>query len=195
MGGGLLRQGGQQDRALFLAEVTQGVGGLVGFHPREQPGRVAGVGFGQQLMEFVRVHFLQRVRGGLRLDQVQELLALPAAKILQEVGQLRGTQRVQLPAVPGQPGPALAGVRPERLHRGPVDHHLRGRAGAPAGGPQPAQQRPEADIHPDQPHGPAHGGQVQIRRPHHAGPVDVHELVIEHRTGEGRFPLARHEVP
>ena len=191
--GRLLRQRLEKGGPVLLAEVAQGVGGLVGLHPRHQPGRPGRVGLGQQLVQLLRVHLFQRVRGRLRLDQLQQFLALPAAEVLQQVGQLRGAQRVELAAVPGQ-APALAGIRPEGLHRGPVDDRLGGGTGPPAGRAQQAQQRSEADVDAHQPHRLADRRHVQVRRPDDAGPVDVHQLVIQDLGGQGGLAGAGHEI-
>lgn len=57
-------------------------------------------------MQLTGVHLLQRVGGGARPHQVQQLVAFPPAEVFQQVGQLRRSQRAQLTAVARQLGAA-----------------------------------------------------------------------------------------
>ena len=116
-------------------------------------------------------------------------------EVLEQVGQLTGTQPVQVLVGPRQ-AHRLAGVilLGEGLDGGPVDDPVRRGHAAPASGTQPAQQGGEPDVGPHQAHHVVQPGQVQVGGPEHAHAVHVDHLVVDHvvverhlaRAGAGR---------
>ena len=105
-------------------------------------------------------------------------MALGAAQVLQQVGQLTRPQPLQavLRRLQRAARPVL---RAEAGDAGPVDDPIRGRPGPEPRRAEPPQQAAEPDVHADQLHHPGHPGQVQVRGADDPRAVGIDKLVID----------------
>ena len=168
-----------------LGQLAEDICRLVGFHLLED---VRGALLGhldQDVCRLVRVHFLEDI-GDLRIIEFgQELGPLLVTQVLEDVGQIgrvqpreaiAGDLELDLALAPVQgfdhvPGDqALGDAELEKMAEG--GHELRDA--------QATRESPRTDVHPDDDHLRAVAGELDIVDPDDLGPVDVHDLAVEH---------------
>ena len=155
----------------------------------EKPRRLDGVGLAQELLQVLGLHLLEGVGGLVGAQRGQQLPALVAPQVLQQVGQLARAQAVQalvrrLEAhLRGRRRPTSGGLG-EGLDGRPVDDAVRRGARPPPARPQPAQQGGVGHVGPDQPDAAEHLGQVEVGGPDDLDALDVDQLVVEDVLGQ-----------
>ena len=175
LGGGEVLEDGEP---AFLVEFGDEVGGVVGGHGGEQPGRL-GVGPGPDELQLVLgVELLEDV--GLELavlaHGLDDLLALVVGGGLDEVGDLGRMEPGQLPVGDAEAGGGDVGH--EGLDAGPVDDGP-GPGGDVAGqgpGQQAAQRHAGARVHADDLPAAVEPGDLDLVGPDEAGSLEVDEV-------------------